>query len=186
MRSRLVLSAAPRCQNSVTRDDACAVIDSIAIEYAPRVRGLSIGRKLAYAFGAGLALAVVTAVFGVRTVEQTRRTVEVSVHRIAAASGVSSGVRSIQLAEDRYLTTGDPDDLARVHQYCAATARGSADLRNMMDEAPLRESLRRVDEKASDLCAEIDRQARAMSGEGSSDDPAALQAIVKRRALLAA
>src|SRR5215467_2971935 len=149
-------------------------------------RGLSIARKLSYAFGAGFAIAIITALVGVHAVDGTRRSVEVTVQRIAAAAAVASGVRSIQLAEDRYLTTGEDDDLAGVHQSCEALARGATDFEKLVDDASTRSAIGRVRGLSAQFCDEVDTQARAMSGEDAADDPDALQAIVKRRSILAA
>jgi serine phosphatase RsbU (regulator of sigma subunit) len=148
-------------------------------------RGLSIGNRLSLAFGAGVFIAAIVSALAVWAVWRTRASTELALQRVATVARLSSGLRSMQIAEDAYMTTGDPGDLARFRAQWDATDRDGTALQALVDDASTRATVGELLWLSRDFRAQVEAQARALSGEAVTDDPSALQQIVRRKTLIA-
>jgi serine phosphatase RsbU (regulator of sigma subunit) len=146
---------------------------------------MSIGRKLSFAFGAGVVIAALVSTLGVWAVSRTRASTDLALQRVATVARLSSGLRSMQLAEDAYMTTGDAADLARFRAQWDATERDGSTLQAMVEDASTRATVDQLLGLSREFREQVEAQARALSGEAVTDDPTALQQIVKRKAALA-
>jgi serine phosphatase RsbU (regulator of sigma subunit)/CHASE3 domain sensor protein len=148
-------------------------------------QGVSISKKLSYAFGAGILIAAMTSALALWAVMRTQRSTSEALRRVATVARVASGLRSMQLAEDRYMTTGEASDLERFREDWDATDRDGAELRELVEDARTLATVDYMRQLLREFRSQVDAQARAMSGEDASDDQGALRAIVQRKATIA-
>ena len=148
-------------------------------------RGVSIGKKLSYAFGAGILVAALTSALALWAVMRTQRSTSDALRRVATVARVSSGLRSMQLAEDRYMTSGEASDLERFREEWDTTDRDGAELRELVEDTKTLATVDYLRRLLREFRSQVDAQARAMSGEDITDDQGALRAIVRRKEIIA-
>jgi signal transduction histidine kinase len=141
----------------------------------------SIARKLSRAFAPAIVFVITIAALGLWIVGRTRTDVENALERVAIASRVASELRGMQLAEDRYLTSGEAADLIVFREQSRSATRELKALGARVTEPAARAQLGRVQELIDDYGKIVDEEANTVGGQASNDDPDAFRDLIKRK-----